>query len=76
MLCCLYLVKLYKLEVKRPFTVAVTERKQNYSQMFDTELYLAYDAAILILVTDQIPGPNILCKLEFVDSFAHEINEN
>ena len=44
--------------------------------MFDTELYLAYDPAILILVTDQTPGPNISCELEFVDSFTHKINEN
>ena len=44
--------------------------------MLDTELYLAYDAAISILVTDQIPGPNIRCKLEFVDSITHEINKN
>ena len=41
--------------------------------MLNTELYLAYDAAILILVT---PGLNIRCKLEFVDSFIHRINEN
>ena len=44
--------------------------------MPDTELYLAYDAAILILVTDQIPGPNIRCKLEFVDSITHQTNED
>ena len=43
--------------------------------MLDTELYLAYNPAILIIVTDQTPGPNIHCKLEFVDSFTHEINE-
>ena len=56
---------------KCPFTVTVTERKQSYSQMPDTELCLAYDPAILIIVTDQTPVPNIRCKLEFV-----EINEN
>ena len=56
--------------------MTVTERKQNYSQMLDTELYLSYDPAILILVTDQTRGPNIRCKLEFVDSFTYEINEN
>ena len=44
--------------------------------MLDTELCLAYDPAILIIVTNQIPGPNIRCKLEFVDSFTHEINKN
>ena len=56
--------------------MTVNERKQNYSHMPDTELYLAYDAAILVLVTDQIPGPNIRYKLEFMDSITHEINEN
>ena len=44
--------------------------------MLDTELYLAYDAAISILVTDQTPGPNIHCKLKFMDSVTHKINEN
>ena len=44
--------------------------------MLDTELYLAYDPAILIIVTDQTPGPYICCKLEFVHSFTNEINEN
>ena len=44
--------------------------------MLDTEFCLAYDPAILIIVTDQTPRPNIRCKLEFVDSFTHEINEN
>ena len=38
--------------------------------MFDTELYLTYDPAILILVTTQTPGPIIRRKLEFVDSFT------
>ena len=54
----------------------LTERKQNYSQMLHPELYLAYYAAILILVTDQTPGPNTSCEFDFVDSFTHEINEN
>ena len=44
--------------------------------MLDTELYLAYDPAIVIIVTDQTPGPNICCKLEFMDSFTQEIDEN
>ena len=67
---------LYRLEVKCPFNVTVIERKQNYSQMLDTELSLIYDPAILIIDTDQTPGPNIRCKLKFVDSFTHGINEN
>ena len=29
-----------------------------------------------MLVTDQTPGPNIRCKLDFVDNVTHEINEN
>ena len=31
--------------------------------------------AALVLVTDQTPGPNIRCELDFVDSATHEINE-
>ena len=44
--------------------------------MLDTELYLAYDPGILIIVTDQTHGPYVCCKLEFVHSFTNEINEN
>ena len=40
--------------------------------MLNTELYLVYDAAIVILVTDQTPGPNIHYELDFVESFTHE----
>ena len=60
------------MEVKSLFA----ERRQIYSQMLYTEIYLAYDAAILILITDQTPQPNIRCDLDFVDSFTHKINEN
>ena len=44
--------------------------------MLVTEFYLAYHPAILLLVTNQTPGLNICSKLEFVDSFTNEINEN
>ena len=37
--------------------------------MLETELYVAYDAEILILVTDQTPGLIIRYELDFVDSF-------
>ena len=56
--------------------IGVTTVLRSTLEMLDTELYLAYDPAILIIVTDQTPGLNICCKLEFVDSFTHEINEN
>ena len=29
-----------------------------------------------MLVTDQTPGLNIRCELDFVDNVTHEINEN
>ena len=37
---------------------------------------MMHAVAALILVTDQAPGPNICCELDFVDSVTHEINEN
>ena len=79
MLRCSLSSEFYRLDVKCLFTRDCVRKKIFHkcsTLNWTCTLFMMYTVATLILVTDQTPGPNIRCELDFVDSVTHEINEN